>query len=66
MCIISKAPFEYLKIEDIKLPDCNAQHEDLIVSTIKKHAGEGADVIIKYTNEYQFSKSGKKLYFKSN
>lgn len=69
-------PVEYYCIEKtgrntitcsvIKLADYNALHEHLVVSTIKKHAGEDTDVIIKYTNEYQFSKSGKKLYFKSS
>lgn len=69
-------PVEYYCIEKtgrntitcslIKLPDYSAQHEDLIISTIKKHAGKDLKVIIKHTNEYQFSKSGKKLYFKSS
>ncbi|MCK4664767.1 MAG: phenylacetate--CoA ligase family protein [Bacteroidales bacterium] len=42
------------------------EHENLIISTLKKQAGKEAKISIKYLDEFELTKSGKKRYFIAN
>jgi phenylacetate-CoA ligase len=69
-------PVDYYCIEKIsgntikcymkKLPNYNASHEDLVVSTFKKQMGPNTCFFIEYTYTIKYTKSGKRLYFLDN
>ena len=49
-----------------KQPHYNKEHENLIISTFKKQAGTGVKISIKYVDEFELTKSGKRRYFIAN
>lgn len=68
-------PVEYYRIEKTgplsvtcwvkKLPSYNLEHEENIISTFRKQLGSGADFTLIHSENVEFSKSGKREYFKS-
>ena len=44
----------------------NKEHENLIISTLKKQAGSETEIFIKYIDEFELTKSGKRRYFIAN
>lgn len=49
-----------------KLNEYNSNHESLIQSTLAKHMGSDSSLLIVYTDQVKYSKSGKRIYFVSN
>lgn len=49
-----------------KLSEYTKKHEELIISTIKKHAGDNILVQIEYVDNFKLTSSGKRRYFISN
>jgi phenylacetate-CoA ligase len=49
-----------------KLNEYNSNHESLIQSTLAKHMGSDSSLLIVYTDQVKYSKSGKRIYFVSS
>jgi len=49
-----------------KLSNYTKKDENLIISTIKKHAGEDCLIYIKYVTRFKLTNSGKRSYFMTN
>ena len=60
---IKKYNDDTLKIEIQKNTNYSLSEEELIVTTMKKHAGEGIDIVIEYVDEFQPLKNGKRSFF---
>lgn len=62
---IEKNGINSVKCSIKKLSEFSDIHETLVASTIKKYIGADAHLSISYTNDIQYSKSGKRLFFKT-
>jgi phenylacetate-CoA ligase len=60
---IEKMGYNTLLCNVKKQKGYNEDQEKLILSTLKKQAGENSKIQIKYINEFKLSKSGKRTYF---
>lgn len=60
---IYKSGFLQITLEIVNDSGFGKQHEELVLNTMHKHAGNDCDIVIRYSDEVRTKANGKNLYF---
>lgn len=63
---VEKVGLNSIECNIVKLPEYTEEHEELIVSTLKKQMGNDVKIELNYTDYIPLTKSGKRLYFRNS